>query len=153
MCPKKNNLQPADCPIKQLRLEAGLSQEALAIAIRVAVSTIRRWEQSNCEPTMTVRQMRKFCAAVAVRFDQLPEPLGDNLTERRRAAVLDYLRSHPQEINTVNLLSAKLNLNRQQVTAALEHLEFKKLIWREGMRIENGRGSYKNFGYKAYTLD
>lgn len=153
MCPRKNDLQPTECPIKRLRLEAGISQEALATAIGVAVSTIRRWEKSNCEPTMTILQMRRFCKAVAVRFDQLPDLLGDNLTERRRAAVLDYLRSHPQELNTVNLLVGKLKLSRQQITASLEYLEYNKLIWREGVRIEQRVGSYKNFVYRAFSLN
>ena len=61
-----------DNQITQLRKHARLTQEALANATGIATSTIRRWEQGQCEPTMQLWQMRAFCQAVHVPFDQLP---------------------------------------------------------------------------------
>ncbi len=137
-------------PFKQLRLDAKLSQEQLAGEIGVSVSTIRRWEKLNWEPTMTVRQMRNLCKAVGKEFNQLPDPLGNNQTEQRREAILGYLRSHPDEQNTINLLSAKLNLTRQQTRNAIENLEFKRLISRHAEKIPNKYGvEYTNFVYRA----
>jgi len=52
-----------------------LSQEELARDIGVAVSTVRRWEKGQAEPTMTVAQMKKFCNVVKQNFEELPESL------------------------------------------------------------------------------
>lgn len=58
--PKKSQPQTTNSPFKKFRLAAKLSQEQLAREIGVAVSTIRRWEKGQAEPTMTVAQMRAF---------------------------------------------------------------------------------------------
>ncbi len=71
--PKKYNSQETSSPFKRLRLAAQLSQEQLAREIGVAVSTIRRWEKGQAEPTMTVAQMKAFCAAVNQKFEDLPD--------------------------------------------------------------------------------
>ena len=71
--PKKHNLQETNSPFKRLRLAAQLSQEQLAREIGVAVSTIRRWEKGQAEPTMTVAQMKAFCQAVNQKFEDLPD--------------------------------------------------------------------------------
>ena len=71
--PKKSNLQETNSPFKRLRLAAKLSQEQLAREIGVAVSTIRRWEKGQAEPTMTVAQMKAFCQAVNQKFENLPD--------------------------------------------------------------------------------
>ncbi len=73
--PKKGQEQKTNSPFKQLRLNKGLSQEALARDIGVAVSTIRRWEKGQAEPTMTVEQMKNFCAAVSTSLEDLPVTL------------------------------------------------------------------------------
>ena len=65
-------IQDTDHEITKLRKQARLTQTALADAIGIAVSTIRRWEQGQCEPTMQVWQMKAFCQAVHVPFEQLP---------------------------------------------------------------------------------
>ena len=57
-------------PFKQSSLTAQLSQEQLARDIGVAVSTIRRWEIGQAEPTMTVLQMKSFCEAVNHMLDE-----------------------------------------------------------------------------------
>ena len=76
MRPSKNSHNLENCnPIKRLRLLAELSQEQLAKEINVAVSTIRRWEKGQAEPTMTRAQMKAFCEAIKVDFKDLPELL------------------------------------------------------------------------------
>jgi transcriptional regulator with XRE-family HTH domain len=57
---------------KRLRKINGLTQEALAGKIGVAVSTVRRWEKGT-EPTMTIEQMERFCTAVNQEFTKLPK--------------------------------------------------------------------------------
>jgi DNA-binding XRE family transcriptional regulator len=73
--PKKSQRQETNSPFKRLRLNVKLSQEQLAREIGVAVSTIRRWEKGQAEPTMTVAQMKEFCRAVKKNFDELPNSL------------------------------------------------------------------------------
>lgn len=73
--PKKFQHQETNSPFKRLRLNVKLSQEQLAREIGVAVSTIRRWEKGQAEPTMTVAQMKDFCKAVQKNFEDLPGSL------------------------------------------------------------------------------
>lgn len=73
--PKKSQHQETNSPFKRLRLNVKLSQEQLAREIGVAVSTIRRWEKGQAEPTMTVAQMKEFCRAVKQSFEELPNSL------------------------------------------------------------------------------
>ena len=75
MRPSQNTIYQVldtDHEITKLRKNARLTQEALAHAIGITVSTIRRWEQGQCEPTMQIWQMKAFCEAVNVQFEQLP---------------------------------------------------------------------------------
>lgn len=58
--PRKNYHQLTTSPLKRMRLNAKLSQEELAQEIGVAVSTIRRWEKGQAEPTMTLLQTKSF---------------------------------------------------------------------------------------------
>lgn len=73
--PKKDQPQQTNSPFKKLRLKAQLSQEQLAREIGVAVSTVRRWEKGQAEPTMTVLQMKNFCKAVDRSLEDLPDSL------------------------------------------------------------------------------
>lgn len=73
--PKKDQQQQTNSPFKKLRLKAQLSQEQLAREIGVAVSTVRRWEKGQAEPTMTVLQMKNFCRAVNQTLEELPDSL------------------------------------------------------------------------------
>ena len=41
----------------------------------MAISTVRRWEKGQAEPTMTVAQMKEFCRAIKQNFDDLPNSL------------------------------------------------------------------------------
>jgi transcriptional regulator with XRE-family HTH domain len=63
-----------ELPMRSLREDANLTQEELAAIIGVAASSLRRWERGD-EPTMTVLQMRAFCKAVNITFDELPDYL------------------------------------------------------------------------------
>ncbi len=73
--PGKNQPQIAKTPFKQLRLNAKITQEQLARDIGVAVSTIRRWEKGQAEPTLTVQQMKAFCQTLQTSLNQLPNSL------------------------------------------------------------------------------
>ena len=73
--PRRDKAQETNSPFKRFRLNAKLSQEELARDIGVAVSTIRRWEKGQAEPTMTVEQMKNFCSAVKQNFEELPASL------------------------------------------------------------------------------
>lgn len=83
--PRKNQqAKSTDSLFKQLRLNAKLSQEALAKDINVAVSTIRRWEKGNVEPTFTVAQMKAFCDSANIPLSDLPNKLSIDKQENRR---------------------------------------------------------------------
>jgi transcriptional regulator with XRE-family HTH domain len=73
--PRKNQRIQTNSPFKRLRLNTGKSQEQLAREIGVAVSTIRRWERGETEPTMTLSQTKRFCRAINQNFDDLPNSL------------------------------------------------------------------------------
>lgn len=73
--PKRNESQATNSPFKTIRLEAKLTQEKLAREIDVAISTVRRWEKGQNEPTMTLLQMKKFCNSVKRSFEELPDSL------------------------------------------------------------------------------
>ncbi len=73
--PKKDVPQHTNSPFKKLRLDVRLSQEQLAMEIGVAVSTVRRWEKGQCEPTMTRAQMARFCTCICATFENLPDSL------------------------------------------------------------------------------
>ena len=76
MRPSKNKPQKIETVFKDLRLKVGLSQEGLARKMGVAVSTVRRWDKGEAEPHMTLGQMKKFCQAVRIDFEVLPNKLG-----------------------------------------------------------------------------
>ncbi|MGK7955575.1 MAG: helix-turn-helix domain-containing protein [Crocosphaera sp.] len=73
--PRKHQIQNTNSPLRKLRLKAKLTQEQLARDLGVAVSTIRRWEKGQAEPTMTVLQMKSFCDSVQITLDELPNSL------------------------------------------------------------------------------
>ncbi|ELS01103.1 putative transcriptional regulator [Xenococcus sp. PCC 7305] len=79
--PKKGVVQSTTSPFKKLRLQAELTQEQMAQEIVVTVSTIRRWEKSQAEPTMTVAQMKRFCKVTGAELSDLPDTLLENTEE------------------------------------------------------------------------
>lgn len=60
---------------KRLRLGTNLTQEQFAREIKVAVSTIRRWEKGLAEPTLNIWQVKQLCRTVNCTLDQLPDSL------------------------------------------------------------------------------
>ncbi|HEY9804792.1 MAG TPA: helix-turn-helix transcriptional regulator [Leptolyngbyaceae cyanobacterium] len=69
---KKSNQQGQITLLRELREKTAFTQEAMAVHIGVAVSTYRRWENGQ-EPAMTRLQWKKYCSAVGVDFNQLPD--------------------------------------------------------------------------------
>ncbi|MBD1856191.1 MULTISPECIES: helix-turn-helix transcriptional regulator [Leptolyngbya] len=57
--------------LKDLRQEADLTQERLAVRLGVCVSTIRSWERGRVQPTMTLEQWEELAAAVNVPLNEL----------------------------------------------------------------------------------
>lgn len=89
--PKKNQPQKTSSPLKELRLNAKLSQEKLANKIGVSVSTIRRWEKGDAEPTMTIDQVKKFIRTVDRDLDDLPNsllPNHSNIKDREHRSII-----------------------------------------------------------------
>lgn len=64
-------------PLKELREAAGLTQEQMAREMNVALSTFRRWERGNIEPSLTREEWTKFCSLLKVKFDDLPIALSE----------------------------------------------------------------------------
>jgi transcriptional regulator with XRE-family HTH domain len=75
---KKNNsgLQENESPLKRLREEAGLSQQALSHRIGVAVTTISRWERGESVAMLTVPQMKALCKVFGKSIEELPDEFG-----------------------------------------------------------------------------
>lgn len=64
--------------------------------------------------------------------------------------ILDYLRQHVGEDNTVNLLSEKLKLSYKKVTDNLQNLEYMKMVTRSPKYLPDSAGYMrKQFIYKA----
>jgi DNA-binding XRE family transcriptional regulator len=57
--------------LKDLRQEADLTQERLAVRLGVCVPTIRSWERGRVEPAMTLEQWEKLAALVNVLLNEL----------------------------------------------------------------------------------
>jgi DNA-binding XRE family transcriptional regulator len=73
--PRSWSIDQTDNKFRQFRKQAKLTQQKLAVAIDVAVTSIRRWEKNECEPTMTIKQLKSFCEAVGVNIESLPDSL------------------------------------------------------------------------------
>jgi DNA-binding XRE family transcriptional regulator len=58
--------------IRQMREEANLTQEQLAVLLNISSSTLRTWEKGKVEPSMTIQQWVKFARAVNVPLEELP---------------------------------------------------------------------------------
>ncbi|MDX2229691.1 MAG: helix-turn-helix transcriptional regulator [Leptolyngbyaceae cyanobacterium bins.349] len=69
--------QPADQQpqqtFKQLREQAGLSQEALARLVGVSSKTVSNWERGTNVASLTVPQMKALCEALGVTLNELPD--------------------------------------------------------------------------------
>lgn len=58
---------------KQLREQAGLSQEALARIVGVTSKTVSNWERGISVASLTVPQMKALCESLNVTLDNLPD--------------------------------------------------------------------------------
>jgi transcriptional regulator with XRE-family HTH domain len=65
--------------LKQLREQAGLSQEALARLVGVSSKTVSNWERGTNVASLTVPQMKALCEALGVTLYELP----DNFSSER----------------------------------------------------------------------
>ncbi|NMF85710.1 helix-turn-helix transcriptional regulator [Nodosilinea sp. P-1105] len=59
--------------LKQLREQAGLSQEGLARAIGVSGKTVSNWERGMSIASLTIPQVKTLCKALGVTLDELPD--------------------------------------------------------------------------------
>jgi len=60
-------------PLKSLREQAGLSQEALARVVGVSSKTVSNWERGTSVASLTVPQMKALCDALGVTLNELPD--------------------------------------------------------------------------------
>ncbi len=65
--------QSGQVNFKQLREQAGLSQEALARVIGVSSKTVSNWERGISVASLTVPQMKTLCDSLNVTLDNLPD--------------------------------------------------------------------------------
>ena len=70
-------------PLKQLRIQAGLTQVELAKLIpdksrtkTLTQQIVSAWEKGKYEPELTIRQIKALCRALGVTLDELPDDLG-----------------------------------------------------------------------------
>ena len=69
-------MEPQQTPkptLKQLREQAGLSQEALSRLVGVSSKTISNWERGTNVASLTVPQMKALCEALNVSLHDLPD--------------------------------------------------------------------------------
>ena len=59
--------------MKQLRERAGLSPEAVAVALQVAVSTVRNWESGHSEPRPGVISLPRYLEVYKCSLGELVE--------------------------------------------------------------------------------
>ena len=58
--------------IRRTRQKAFLSQEAFADILGISVSTINRWENGKCRPSLSaLKSIKEFCDEKAIPYDEL----------------------------------------------------------------------------------
>jgi transcriptional regulator with XRE-family HTH domain len=67
--PSKSKFQPT---LRELREQAGLSQEGLARLIGVSSKTISNWERGSGTASLTIPQVKALCEALGVSLNELP---------------------------------------------------------------------------------
>ncbi|MBD2578230.1 helix-turn-helix transcriptional regulator [Oscillatoria sp. FACHB-1406] len=63
---------------KQLRENAGLSQEALARALDVTSKTVSNWERGVSPASLTIPQVKTLCKLLNITLEELPDLRGPN---------------------------------------------------------------------------
>ncbi|MBD2259900.1 helix-turn-helix transcriptional regulator [Pseudanabaena sp. FACHB-2040] len=56
-----------------LRLEAGLTQKAIADALGVTEQTVRNWERGKIEARLTLGQTKLLCKMLNKSLDEMPD--------------------------------------------------------------------------------
>lgn len=56
-----------------LRLEAGLTQKALADALGVTEQAVRNWEHGKVEPKFTLSDTKKLCRLLNKTLEEMPD--------------------------------------------------------------------------------
>lgn len=59
--------------MKQLRERSGLRAEEIAVALNIAVSTVRNWEQGRNMPRMTPLAFDKLMEVYGCTFEELKQ--------------------------------------------------------------------------------
>jgi transcriptional regulator with XRE-family HTH domain len=56
-----------------LRLQAGLTQKAIADALGVTEQAVRNWERGKNEPRFTIQQMKLLCRMLGLTLEEMPD--------------------------------------------------------------------------------
>lgn len=59
--------------LRKRRLELGVTQRRLAIALNVTETTVRNWESSRHIPSLTPRQTQTICRVLQLSLDEFAE--------------------------------------------------------------------------------
>lgn len=59
--------------LKARRLELGVTQRQVAIALNVTETTVRNWESGKHIPTLTPRQTQAICKVLQLSLDEFAE--------------------------------------------------------------------------------
>lgn len=71
--------------IRVIRQKALMTQETFAKALRVAFSTVNRWEAGKAHPSMSaMNQIKTFCDENGISFDELQNTWIEETKESRK---------------------------------------------------------------------
>ena len=56
-----------------IRIEAGLTQRAIAEALGVTEQAVRNWERGKNEPRLTIKQTKLLCKMLNLTLDEMPD--------------------------------------------------------------------------------
>ena len=74
----------ANVDMKELRQKAGLSPEAVAVALGVAVSTVRNWEAGTSEPRPGVTNLPRYLEVYRCSLEDLVEAAKESLQRQSK---------------------------------------------------------------------
>ena len=56
-----------------IRIQAGLTQKAIADALGVTEQAVRNWERGKNEPRFTIQQTKLLCEMLGRTLDEMPD--------------------------------------------------------------------------------